>query len=261
MARNKNESASPPGTVAQVKERPILFNGAMVRALLAGEKTQTRRIVKTQPRSMWAPVVLHYHPIQINRAGHEEPGPEVFGASDEEEARKCPYGQPGDRLWVRESHYLTDDGHSEYAVYAADPDAARSHLISLDQLPYGFPADVIAAHRKLRPSIHMPRWASRIPLEITEVRVERLQAITEADARAEGTEPFEVGGLSEAESALLCGPLKEAESPYRNGYALLWDSINGVGDWDRNPWVWVVCFRRIDTGEHTQIKAEMEHAE
>src|SRR5690606_197652 len=88
---------------AVMKERPIIFSAPMIRAILAGTKTQTRRAVKPQPSSEWCPKVGTYHPTMIDRYGEEYPGAEVYGASDEREGRVCPYGQPGDRLWVRET--------------------------------------------------------------------------------------------------------------------------------------------------------------
>jgi hypothetical protein len=178
-----------------VKERPILFSGPMVRAILDGQKTQTRRIVKPQP----------------SIEGQE---PHLV---------RCPYGVPGDRLWVRETWGeggMTKPG--DPASYAADwPDAG--------------------AIRKWRPSIHMPRWASRIDLEVTAVRVERLQAITEEDARAEGA------AHRIARGGDLSGAL-EGETPIQHvaHFRDLWDSINGERTpWASNPWVWVVSFKRV----------------
>lgn len=162
-----------------MKERPILFSGAMVRAILDGSKTQTRRVCKLDVRGGM-------------------PQPELDSL-----LRCCPYGQPGDRLWVRETWaktYVRQAG-AEWFVYATGD----------NRTDYGGP---------WKPSIHMPRAASRITLEITGVRVERLGEISESDARAEGVQ-------SVAE-------FKE-----------LWASINGLGSWEANPWVWVVEFRRI----------------
>lgn len=183
------------------KERPILFSGPMVRALLDGRKTQTRRVVKTD---------LSRLPL------------------------KCPYGWPGDRLWVRErwgiNHYRycgtipkvrpVDLADSLLAYYATEDDPEILH-----EMPW-------------RPSIHMPRWASRILLEVTNVRVERLNAISEADAIAEGiTRDGEDQGW-DSEAEWVCS------TPY-GAYRELWESINGPGSWDANPWVWVVEFKRV----------------
>ena len=215
-----------------MKERPILFSGAMVRALLAGTKTQTRRIVKSQP------------PADKQRVAWYEPGVMGWAPPDVPSQHwhrvRCPYGQPGDRLWVREAHYLTDNGDEEYAVFAADSDAAREHLKSLDRLPPDFPTDVKDRHRKLRPSIHMPRWASRITLEVTGVRVERLQDISEGDALAEGIVRLRDGGYSLADSTHY-----HSTDP-RQSYFSLWEAINGDGSVEANPWVWAVDFKRLE---------------
>lgn len=163
-----------------MKERPILFSGPMVRAILDGRKTQTRRVVK--PRQ---------------------------GMLDDWTGLPCPYGKPGDRLWVRETCYF-EQPHGE-VIYRADPGSEKA----LDPEFTGL---------RWRPSIHMPRWASRITLEIVNVRVERLQDIRVDDARAEGV---------------------TAKWPV-HGFRNLWQSINGFGSWDANPWVWVVEFRNME---------------
>jgi hypothetical protein len=183
---------------AVTRERPMLFSAPMVRALLAGTKTQTRRVA-TPKRSI-------------------EP------MTDE-----CPYGQPGDRLWVRERFQpLLADG---VEIYDANWKTGQGYAI-------GYPAtdgiqEYIDADDNLgsacKPSIHMPRWASRITLEVTGVRVERLNDISEVDALYEG--------VTRASTAtVFCG--------YVDAYAALWDQINGAGAWAANPWVWVMEFRR-----------------
>src|SRR5690554_4129466 len=149
----------------------------------------------------------------------------------------CPYGQPGDRLWVRETFMgpLIDEGgdypdgyHSPaFCEYRADGGPAPEWVDIDGEL-----------HQGWKPSIHMPRWASRILLEVIAVRVERLQEISEADAKAEGTfgpEPAVVGG----EDCEIGFPSHVQE------FRHLWESINGAGSWDANPWVWVVEFRRV----------------
>ncbi|GAA5231797.1 hypothetical protein FOZ76_14645 [Verticiella sediminum] len=198
------------------RERGILFSASMVRALLAGTKTQTRRALRHQ---VCDPGIFRMagpgHCEIVNEHGVSIPG---FA---------CPYGQPGDRLWVREAHAL--DG--ERVFYRA------GHVEALGSGPR---VDV-----RWRPSIHMPRWASRITLEVTGVRVERLQSIGEADALAEGIQRPEairdVDVWEGAERALFNG-LNQPVAQYRR----LWDSINGAGAWDANPWVWVVEFRGAD---------------
>lgn len=197
-------------------ERPIPLRSHEVRAILAGTKTQTRRVVKQQPQRcergvlMWT--VSKYRKIGF-QARDVHPDLHEF----------CPYGQPGDRLWVRET-------------WAQHPQSASTvfYRATVEAEP-GFPV----WDGPWRPSIHMPRSASRITLEITGVRVERLQDISEADALAEGirmqttTGWFSVAGLGGA------GTTAKA------AYALLWESINGPGSWDANPWVWVVEFKRL----------------
>ena len=196
-------------------ERPILFSAPMVRAILAGTKTQTRRVLKgVQP---W---------------GVSNGKPEWAIAGSEP---MCPYGQPGDRLWVRETHAPQPDcwGSWERWTRGAGGPGPVIHYKASDERAW---VD------RWRPSIHMPRWASRITLEITSVRVERLQAIGQEDARAEGVHR-NVDGLWSG------GVWKHLAQPNRysdpcNAFCDLWASINGGESWDTNPWVWVVEFKR-----------------
>lgn len=172
-----------------MKERPINFRARMVRAILDGRKTQERRIVKPQPhQSEYEPDIISWPAVikkrTVTPGGIVIPkGQPYFAISTIEEfAKGCPYGQPGDRLWV------------------------------------------------------MPRWASRILLEIVSVRVERVQDISEEDAASEGA-PCELGRLE--------GAILGAQASYRKGFIRLWESINGEGSWIENPWVWVIEFKRI----------------
>lgn len=229
--------ASPAGIAGAcgMKERPIIFSAPMVRAILEGTKTQTRRIVKLQPRSR----------ADIGHYGAGMPfirNPDVTGKN-----LGCPYGQPGDRLWVRETWAETDryDGTPVVAYRAGgciavgcdgfSRDGTRGKDVLLSNLAWKETPYV----DRWRSPIHMPRWASRITLEVTGVRFERLQAITEADARAEGVEGVDpdgpVGYIPSSDHMGRC----------RYQYANLWESINGSGTWDANPWVWVVEFRRV----------------
>ena len=192
-------------------ERPILFSAPMVRAILAGAKTQTRRAVKFKP----------WHQIEARDDG--SPWPWMY--DDERVADHwvpCPYGQPGDRLWVRETHM---DLGACY-LYRADDSAEQERAL-------------VAPGQRWRPAIHMPRAASRITLEITAVRVERLQDISEADAKAEGISEFVGGWWCEHDDAEQIAGMTPQE-----GYAHLWERINGAGSWAENPWVWVVTFQR-----------------
>lgn len=201
-----------------MKERPILFNGDMVRAILGGRKTQTRRAVKT-----WKDGRLPNF---------------VTGARE----GACPYGQPGDRLWVRESwsgeHWLSNVKPSE-RLGVANQHRLASFPPETWYWADGSPDD--GDWEKPRPSIHMPRWASRITLEITDVRVERLQDISEDDAKAEGVEPkldgykcYDIDKMGFYSCAI-------------SSFDSLWSSINGPDNWDANPWVWVVEFKRLES--------------
>ena len=202
-----------------MKERPILFGASMVRALLDGSKTQTRRVFKAKNGDVWP-----------NK--NDLPGMHQI-------LRNCPYGQPGDRLWVRETthrrpmlHLLTGeplDPKYDGGAYTAD---------SRDVLnPDGFDLSWWYS-RKTCPAIHMPRWASRILLEIVSVRVERLQDISEVDAVAEGVTMTRYGCHEHRYPDASCITAQQA-------YRTLWNSINGGGSWDANPWVWVVEFKRV----------------
>lgn len=203
-----------------MKERPILFSAPMVRAILDGAKTQTRRVVKlgAPPRGCRPWRLQGNDNIRFPVFVADADAPGDFGAAG---SIKCPYGVPGDRLWVRETWYGdTLDG----VVYRAD----------IDQLDEG----------QWRPSIFMPRWASRITLEITDVRVQRLQDISEEDARAEGCtgrdpEPADEGGTIYAWKGRSAAPDARAH------FAALWDSINGDGAWAANPWVWALTFKKV----------------
>ena len=207
-------------------ERPILFSGPMVRALIAGRKTQTRRAVKPQPVSVGqTPLISFNH-------GRAEIS---FGPDDRRDDGlrwwSCPYGQAGDALWVRETWLAvpaTAYRHSEGVVQTVNPDDLNYAAIYAAGWDRSIP--------KWRPSIHMPRWASRLTLDVSHVRVERLQDISEADAIAEGLEWVAPGMWS------VVGHLPILGHDPRAVYAELWDHINGAGAWAANPWVWVVSF-------------------
>lgn len=216
-----------------MKERPILFSAPMVRALLEGTKTQTRRIVKPQPSDdavrLYAGCIVA-HEMECCETG----GYLGFGFQDEDRLWRCPYGQPGDRLWVRETlqRFDREPPTIQYAADLTPMPAVRqtgAHPMGAALWPWG--------EKKKRVSIHMDRWASRITLEINSVRVERLQDISDADARAEGSERLDV--LPDRSGPV--GPCLYATA--RDSYRYLWGSINGPGSWDANPWVWVISFR------------------
>lgn len=251
-----------------MKELPIIFSGPMVRAILDGRKTQTRRIVK--PPRRW-PEFSHCDPFAMP--------PAVWwwnGKHDRVGVRKeCPHGQPGDRLWVRETwqdvHPLqvaegrySQEGRAgipgppmvKYrTIYRADGEYPRIHFnhpdgSHVDDWPYRsvctgedctrrhlHPAE---SYTGWMPSIHMPRWASRITLEVTGVRVERLQDITEDDARAEGIEQTARLVTDRDGTYWVC----DSDSDLVGGFGCLWDSLNAKrAPWESNPWVWVIEFR------------------
>lgn len=211
-----------------MRERPILFSAPMVCALLDGRKTQTRRVVRPQPERVTehmqgrvrVPEGWSWKDLYVS---DESPSP--FAANMD---HYCPYGAPGDRLWVRETWFPDPpidgswDGDIQWngcgRPIGGVPEAYRSpaHCIYAATRP--------GVELAWRPSIHMPRWASRITLEVTDVRVERLQDLSDDDAIAEGVPPDH-------------GP----------GFADLWDDLNGKrAPWSSNPWVWCVSFLRVD---------------
>ncbi|MEX5591895.1 hypothetical protein [Pseudomonas orientalis] len=219
----------------EIKERPILFSAPMVRAILQGRKTVTRRVCKPQP-----PEGHKWRGWVVDSTCSKEIGKASWGDGTGALQRnsvyaRCPYGNPGDRLWVRETTEA-DHGTTNSAVlsrYGAD----REPVLYSGGGDPEYNGSV--AHwdypRNSRPSIHMQRWACRILLEITDVRVERLQDISRADIRAEG---------------LLCPPELASDdvSPnYRDWYPAAWRELweSTGGDWETNPWVWVVEFKRV----------------
>jgi hypothetical protein len=216
-------------------EHPILFSTTMVKAILDDKKTKTRRVIKPQPDHCHRDIINKLQPY--DQADWDRLIPQI---GDKE--IKCPYGKVGDVMWVRETwkYYEKAVGHGEnfhvkkFLAYKADADNV------------GIQKSCEWYEGKWKPSIHMPRKACRIRLKITDIRIERLQDITEEDAKAEGVS---------YESAIDCngwGPTyNDPDSGgypiYKAGFEYLWDSINkdrGYG-WDTNPWVWVVSFERI----------------
>lgn len=221
-------------------ERGILFSAPMVRALLDGTKTQTRRVLKRQP---WASCSIE--------EGNEGEAPFVYSAlhgagpgHEVEESRtpcRCPYGQPGDRLWVRETWAqptTLDPGPTFYRADYPACAAGFTNLPTVDEITW-------------KPSIHMFRKDSRILLEIVAVRVERLLDISAADARAEGLHryPYDWRDSEFPLDDVAYEPFAGYGTRYScasQAYRALWETINGAGSWDANPWVWVVEFRRIE---------------
>jgi hypothetical protein len=220
-----------------IKERPILFSAPMVRAILEARKTVTRRAVKASKAHADGFMMLDhgkgwwpYNAFADFTSDHE--GMEYPIA--------CPYGKPGDRLWVRET---TEADHANGAVlsrYAADGEPVL--YAGCGDPEYNGSVAHWNYPRKSRPSIHMQRWASRILLEITAVRVERLQDISAAQVTAEGVS---TRGEAMWGSEWWVDAPDQAIDDARKGFADLWSSINGAESWNRNPWVWVVEFKRV----------------
>ncbi|MFV8250218.1 hypothetical protein [Bdellovibrio bacteriovorus] len=209
-----------------VKEGPILLNAEMVRAILDGRKTQTRRVLKISEHCV-GETWVNGDPDDPARPNKDQ-WYNFTGSWDDDDTVEnsvriqCPFGKPGDRLWVRETFLPFDldwkypgrphdlrDGPWPNVAYEADQDHHRNDCL------------------KWRPSIHMPRWASRITLEIKNVRVERLQAISEEDAKAEGV--F----------------LNQETGSYVGSFHWTWDITYGADSWKENPWVWVIEFERV----------------
>ncbi len=198
-----------------MREHPILFNGADVRAILAGQKTQTRRVAK-------GVAAVHARTGEA-LADLDSAGPSV----------QCPFGQPGDRLWVREAHAIfpTHGQHradgERWGPWSGLPTTISPMGGEIAYYREGFDR---SGPGRWRPSIHMPRWACRLVLEITAVRVERLQAISTQDCLAEGiTTRFKVA---------------DAADELRIQFRDIWNDTGG--DWESNPWVWVIEFNRIN---------------
>jgi hypothetical protein len=203
----------------------------MVKAILDGRKTQTRRVCK--PMNAWVEQECR-EVRQIDGVPYHF----FVGAQDPIERLRSRFGQTGDRLWVRETWQgplLSEDQYQEYRDGRRDayqkPDFCR--YAADGGAPPEFVNDDDNLVCRWRPSIHMPRWASRILLEVTNVRVERLSDCSEEDAEVEGVNFLRE--VPDADETLTAKQL----------YACLWDSINGNGAWDANPWVWVVSFKRV----------------
>jgi hypothetical protein len=230
-------------TAVALRERPILFSGPMVRAILEGRKTQTRRVV-AKPEIAPSTTLVEWN--TANKAfvpWNWSSGGSYAGGSRTGKPFASPYGVGGDRLWVRESFAGPDhigDGDQGVVGFGIEYKADGAFRAHGDCGCDGPCSGVLIAH-PWKPSIHMPRWASRLALELTDVHVERLQAITNDDAVAEGIERWGSGPLAvQPETRALC------QSP-RAAFGRLWDSLNakrGYG-WDVNPWVWVLAFRRV----------------
>ena len=228
--------------------RPILFSAPMVRALLDGTKTQTRRVVKLQPKNGAALETGVYTAInqrEKERFANHDKLLLLTSTPDGKLRQPCPYGQVGDQLWVRETwspgdemvfNTIKDD--PETVLYRADKSAlgwdGKAMTIRYDTFAFNWEV------MKWKPSIFMPRWASRITLEITGVRVERLQDISDSDCKAEGVQ------VENSYDFTFSHVDREHHHELLQGsYATLWESLNGAGTWDLNPWVWVIEFKKV----------------
>jgi hypothetical protein len=246
------------------RERGILFSGAMVSAILAGRKTQTRRTIKLQPSATDGMYADRYK--KSERWAWWLPD----GRMLKPETFACPYGEVGDRPWVRET-WRTEERESDCVDgvrFAAD-DSFREIENTRSAADAWVEANDNGRHgTKWRPSIFMPRWASRLTLEVTDVRIQRLQDITEEDAKAEGVEPSfcQESWLVVREDGSTGNVFVEPDEEWRASakfvfvkhvpsvqmstatevFQRLWDSINGKrAPWTSNPWVWCVSFKRI----------------
>ncbi|HGO5656481.1 ASCH domain-containing protein, partial [Klebsiella pneumoniae] len=205
--------------MTKISERGMIFNAEMVRALLDGRKTQTRRPIK-------------WKQTRFTEIGEREDGSKWPWSEDAEHAcdfwHPCPFGAVGDRIWVREA-FRVHSRATDVATLVYKASERNSWTEQTRRVPVAV-CNKPATPEKWTPSLHMPRWASRILLEITGVRVERLRSMSQDDARAEGV-------------IAASGPM-EAGLAFRE----LWDSIYGEESWKANPWVWVIEFKRVEGG-------------
>jgi len=252
-----------------MKEWPILFSTPMVQAILDGRKTQTRRIVKPQPQPTATEIVLsHQWSGNDHVARFKYNGENKYEVTD---IYRCPYGKIGDILWVRETWriigwndgdpftiqfkdktikrdvYLNESRADDYALECADQFIKAGYESDENGI---FICDLSKIPTKWRPSIFMPKEACRIKLEITDIRVERVQDISEEDAKAEGVYFYGWDDYHQTDyknysynDKGMCDDWGVQTA--KESYQTLWESINGRGSWEKNPWVWVIEFIRI----------------
>lgn len=213
------------------KERPILFSGAMVRAILAGTKTQTRRVVKSQPEERTDTMNDEQGLIWLANGNKLRAGKRDWVIEGMRES--CRYGEPGDTLWVRETWQINHVDYDRGPIPKERPEGDIEVLFRADG-EFSEQFEIDEGGSGWRPSIFMPRWASRITLRITDVRVEQLHDMSGFDALKEGVT------LPEMKNRFhVADPTVE--------FMDLWDSINGkTYPWDSNPWVWVISFERVE---------------
>lgn len=222
-----------------MKERGMIFNAEMVRAILDGRKTQTRRVMKPQPEPCPAPRGGHWWPSNVFKTmlHVEEEMQNGKGGWGGLVGDVCPFGDVGDRIWVRETWAEAGASAPDLKLYRANyPAHVPTHY---ENVP---PAEDV----RWTPSIHMPRWASRITLEITDVRVERLHSISERDALREGLFQLPASGRYCLQPGMQYFGM--ASHSAKEVYSWLWASIYGEESWAANPWVWVIKFKRVEGG-------------
>jgi len=229
-------------TKIQTKEHPIIFNSEMVRAILEGRKTQTRRVIKPQPSPKR--VCKTHDPKQMLRTTDFDlvklKDNTLAEPNSPAHIQECLYGKVGDKLWARETWWDLGFWSKEGKWHGR----THHHIIAPKYVADGKPEGLIAESKRpslqckwwKRPSIFMPKWAARIWLEITNIRVERVQDISEQDAEAEGTSKMHLDNLG------------QTWRTYKRGFESLWDSINNKRgfSWDSNPFVWVIEFKVLE---------------
>lgn len=225
-----------------MRERPILLNAEMVRAVLDGRKAQTRRMLTPRQLKMIdaAASIGECYPLESGQQ-HEN--------SQSYYREWCPFGAVGDRLWVRET-FRVHSRATDVATLVYKASEQQSWTQQTHRVPIAM-CNKPAVVDKWTPSIHMPRWASRITLEITGVRVERLNNISEQDAASEGVGSavwFAAKGVPEEQWTSL-GEHGAYRASHINSFASLWESIYGEESWQANPWVWVIEFKRLDNAD------------
>jgi len=220
--------------MTKISERGMIFNAEMVRALLDGRKTQSRRPIK-------------WKQTRFTEIGEREDGSKWPWSEDAEHAcdfwHPCPFGAVGDRIWVREA-FRVHSRATDVATLVYKASERNSWTEQTRRVPVAV-CNKPATPEKWTPSLHMPRWASRILLEITDVRVERLNAISEEDAAAEGVPP--AGSLLPDYPGTFLTP-KGDFATAKVAFQRLWESIYGAENWQANPWVWVIEFKRVEGG-------------
>ncbi|MCW9252089.1 hypothetical protein N5I36_08965 [Klebsiella aerogenes] len=221
-------------------ERGMIFNGEMVRAILDGRKTQTRRIMKIQPEHSG----LGLRRVIDSKNGSDD-GKYFWSLSDacglkiRSKSFTCPFGSVGDRIWVREA-FRVHSRATDVATLVYKASVRNSWTEQTHRVPVAV-CNKAAMPEKWTPSLHMPRWASRLLLEITDVRVERLREISQADAEAEGVGKLKKGFWKNYQPGWT-----EFQLTARGSFATLWKSIYGDESWYADPWVWVIEFKRIE---------------